>query len=303
VVSVGGVKNANGGLIRVDKTHLQTGARPIFDKEVYDYVREVSADCWNEPTTIMTFADIDLFKNLYKNQLNEYKHSNVLGLDKFACTGVIDGVTGAFMDWYAYYTIANLVVLKGEYPFHARNGCTVLEHFSDIKKGQTLILSTPFSATGNIHEDYYSIIEHCNNNKVDVLLDCAYLNISNIGDVNINEPCIKSVATSLSKVFATGMNKIGMKFDKEEIQTPVKQLNDWYYLNHFSMNLHIKLMNKFNLSFIYNKYIQQSKEVCTFFGIDTSNTLLFGLSKNDNWKEFSRDGLCNRICISKILSE
>ena len=41
--------------------------------------------------------------------------------------------------------------------------------------------------------------------------------------------CIKSIATSLSKVYATGMNKIGIKFDRHEVDTPVKQLNDWYY--------------------------------------------------------------------------
>ncbi len=285
----------------MDKTHLQTGARPIFDKEIYDFVRDVSADCWNEPTTIMAFSDIDLFKNTYITQLNEYEPSTLLGLDKFAYTGVLDGVTGAFLDWYAQYTIGNLVVLKGEYPFHKRNGCKVLEHFTDIKQGQTLILSMPFSATGNIHEDYFSIIEHCNNNKVDVLLDCAYLNISGIGDINIDTPCIKSVATSLSKVFATGMNKIGIKFDREECQTPVKQLNDWYYLNHFSMNLHIKLMDKFKLSFIYDKYIQRSREACTSFGLDRSKTLLFGLSNDNLWSEFSREGLCNRVCISKLL--
>ena len=285
----------------MDKNHLQTGARPIFDKEIYDYVREVSADCWNEPTTIMALCDVDLFKNTYKTQLNEYKHSTLLGLDKFAYTSVLDGVTGAFLDWYAQYNIENLVVLKGEYPFHKRNGCNVLEHFTDIKHGQTLILSMPFSATGNIHDDYFSIIEYCRNNKIDILLDCAYLNISGIGDIDVDASCIKSIATSLSKVYATGMNKIGIKFDREEIHTPVKQLNDWLYLNHFSMNLHLKLFNNYNLSYVYDKYLQRSIEACTSFGLDRSNTLLFGLSNDKLWSEFSREGLCNRVCISKIL--
>ena len=244
---------------------------------------------------------MDLFKNTYKTQLNNYEPATLVGLDKFAYTSVLDGVTGAFLDWYAQYTIANLVVLKGEYPFHKRNGCTVLEHFSQIKTGQTLILSMPFSATGNIHDDYFSIIEHCRNNKIDILLDCAYLNISDIGDIDVDASCIKSIATSLSKVYATGMNKIGIKFDREEMHTPVKQLNDWFYLNHFSMNLHLKLFDKFKLSYVYDKYIQRSSEACTSFGLDRSNTILFGLSNDNIWSEFSREGLCNRVCISKIL--
>ena len=133
------------------------------------------------------------------------------------------------------------------------------------------------------------------------MLDCAYLSISGIGNIDIDASCIKSIATSLSKVYATGMNKIGIKFDRHEVHTPVKQLNDWLYLNHFSMNLHLKLFDKFNLSYVYDKYLQRSIEACTSFGLDRSNTLLFGLSNDKLWSEFSREGLCNRVCISKIL--
>ena len=64
----------------------------------------------------MAICDVDLLQNIIKPQLNEYAPSKLLGLDKSAYTSVLDGVTGAFLDWYAQYNIANLAVLKGEYP-------------------------------------------------------------------------------------------------------------------------------------------------------------------------------------------
>ena len=69
---------------------------------------------------------------------------------------------------------------------HKRNGCTVLEHYTELKNWQTLILSMPLVLLVNIHEDYYSIIEYCRNNKINVLLDCAYINISGIGDIDVD---------------------------------------------------------------------------------------------------------------------
>ena len=48
-----------------------------------------------------------------------------------------------------------------------------------------------------------------------MLLDCAYKNISGIGDIDVDASGPQSIATSLSKVYATGMNKIGIKFDRQ----------------------------------------------------------------------------------------
>ena len=281
---------------------ITNGARAVFNPEIFQYTKTVSAELWNEPNNVMAFADVDDFKNNYIDMIKEYKHSKLLGLDDFKDTVVTDGVTGAFLDWYIQYGIENLVVLQGEYPFHERNGIKVVDNYTDIQKGQTLILSTPFSATGNMHNDYYSIMEWCNSNSINVLIDAAYLNISGIGEVPISQKCVKSVATSLSKVYNTGMNKIGLKLNKERTQSPYKQLNDWSYVNHHSINLHNKIMKKFNLSYIYDNYKDKQIDLCTELDILASSTVIFGVSTDDKWKEFNRSNLINRMCISKELA-
>jgi hypothetical protein len=142
----------------MDKNFKQItqGARAIFNPEIYQYVKSISAELWNEPNSVMTYTDINQFKSNYIQMMNEYKHSILLGLNNFEDTIITDGVTGAFLDWYIEYGKHNLVVLKGEYPFHERNGIKVINNYTELQQGQTLILSTPFSATGNIHSDYYS---------------------------------------------------------------------------------------------------------------------------------------------------
>ena len=276
-----------------------TGARAIFDEDIYQYVKSISSDVWNDPKNNMAFSDVNEFKKNYIGMINDYKHSKLLGLEHFKNTIVTDGVTGAFLDWYIEYGKDNLVVLKGEYPFHERNGIKVLEHFTQIEKGKTLILSLPFSATGGLHSNYFSILEWCGSNDINVLIDAAYLNISGMGEVPILHKSIKSVATSLSKVYNTGMNKIGIRFDITKPSTPASQLNEWSYINHHSVNLHSMIMKKFNLSYIYDKYKDLQIDICNDSNLRASETVIFGLSTDEKYKEFNRSGIINRICLSK----
>ena len=287
--------------MNIDLEKLDKGARPIFDEEIYNFVKSNASDCWNEPTNIMTFTDKEAFKTLYKAHISAYKHTQLVGLDKYTNSYVVDGVTGAFMDWYSIYGIDNIYVLKGEYPFHQRNGCTQVNSVYNVPENKVLILSLPFSATGNVHNDYNKIMQVCELKNITVLLDCAYLNISALGDIDINYECVQAVSTSLSKVYATGMNKIGLLFYKNSIQSPVVQLDEWHYLNHHSMVMHSELLKAFNVNYVFDKYVSRHSEVCTQLGLQKSNTLLFGVSNDAKWSNYSRGGVINRVCISKIL--
>ena len=75
---------------------ITNGARAIFNPEIFQYIKTVSAELWNEPNNVMAFADVDDFKNNYIDMIKQYKHSKLLGLDDFKDTVVTDGVTGAF---------------------------------------------------------------------------------------------------------------------------------------------------------------------------------------------------------------
>ena len=82
---------------------LIKGARAIFDNEVYQHIKDVASELWNDPDHNMTFSDVEEFKTKYVSKINEYKHSKLLGLEHFKHTMVTDGVTGSFLDWYIEY--------------------------------------------------------------------------------------------------------------------------------------------------------------------------------------------------------
>ena len=60
-------------------------------------------------------------------------------------------------------------------------------------------------------------------------------------------------------------------------------------------------MSEFSINYLWEKYRDLQKEVCSELGAVSSDTLLFGLSKDEKYKMFSRSGVINRLCITKIL--
>ena len=88
-----------------DLEKLDKGARPIVDNEIYNYVRHVASDCWNDSNIIMSISDKQEFKYQYLNQIKSYQHSHLDGIDQFKNCYVTDGVTGAFNTFSRNYLL------------------------------------------------------------------------------------------------------------------------------------------------------------------------------------------------------
>ena len=59
------------------------------------------------------------------------------------------------------------------------------------------------------------------------------------------------------------------------------------------------IMRKFDLSYIYDKYKDLQVDICNNSNLRASETVIFGLSTDEKYKEFNRSGIINRICLSK----
>ena len=134
---------------------------------------------------VMTFSDVDRFKEKYIKMISEYKHPKLLGLEHQTHNDS-DGVTGV-MDWYIQYGKENLASLKGEYPSMKGMAPSSRFRYTQIEKGKTLILSLPFSATGSTFQ-LFSILECVKDNDINVLIDAPYPNISGIGEIPFPNP-------------------------------------------------------------------------------------------------------------------
>jgi len=268
------------------------GAWSIHDHESVSAIKSMS----------YARGDKDAFVKDYKDWICAGKDFN--GIDKFVQLDFSAGTTETFHMFYVRHIKKRLRLFSGEYFYHHMMARNYFDKFAllddeDIKAGDVVAMSCPFSNTGNIPKDFYKILQQCDDNNVPVLLNLAYISISNISQLNLNYKCIQTITTSLSKVFPVENHRIGLRLERECYDDSLVAYNQNNYLNVFSVNIGHRLIKQFDNNWLYNKYESQQVETCEQLQLERSSCVIFGLDTSERYPEYKRGTEINRLCFSK----
>jgi len=247
----------------------------IRDAEIQDFIGSVGM---NVGAIVNPTAFVKRHRQWLQNN-NFY----IQGLDKFEYGHVTAGCTEAFNEVYN----EPCFVLGGEYTYHRDAGQAVQCPIDFIPSDSRLIISYPFAATGNPHMDWEGILEICRKKNIKVFVDACLAGVS-IGKLDLSHPAITHVAFSFSKAFYTGFFRCGVVYTNET-QSPASTLNKHLYVNHPSLDLHMKLMAEFSSDYIANKYRLKQIDLCKENNLEISDCVLFGLENG------------TRQCLSPVL--
>ena len=287
-----------------DKRHMPFGhAVAINDTEVLTYISNMHID-------ILSVCDdkfiSNQFLNNYKSWITSSKLNIFKGLENFKYACFANGTTEAFEKFYHKNSTRRFRCFKGEYLYHKlawRNthNWKWLEEDS-IKEQDAVIISLPFSNTGNKHIDHDSVIRQCEDLNVPVLIDCAYLGICSNIDFDLSFNCITDVTFSLSKTFPVAHARIGMRLTKHDDDDILFVTNKSDYINRISCFIGNAVINEFSPDYIPNKYRDKQIEICKKLNIQPSNTVLFGNADIDKFIDYNRGGNSNRLGLHKFLN-
>lgn len=233
---------------------------------------------------------------------------NIQGIEAYKYLAFSNGTTEVFDKFYMRHNRRRLRLWKGEYFYHqivARESYHA--HFNWIDDGvinsnDVVVVSLPFSDTGNVPKDFYEIMEKCCYKKVPVLIDMAYINISKPININLDYECIETITTSLSKVFPVETHRIGIRMNRKDIDDSLNAYtnNSTPYLNTNSINLGHELIKNYKNDYIVNKYSEMQKKYCSELDVTPSNCVIFGVDEKNKYSEYNRGGESSRLCFSKI---
>lgn len=262
-------------------------------------------------TTFETTEAID-DENLHLNFLKNYikwisttKNNYILGLENYQYACFSNGTTESFDKFYCKYNKKRFRFFKGEYLYHrlsCRNHNLNWAYIEDdqLRDNDVVIISLPFSDTGNMHEQMHSVLKICNTLEIPVLIDCAYFGVCNGISFDFSYKCIKEITFSLSKSLYSAHLRIGMRLSRVDDDDPLFVTNKIGYVNRLSAYIGNRLIENFNPDYIYNKYSDRQKEICSILKVKPSNSVLFGVGGND-WNEYNRDRHTNRLSFHKFL--
>lgn len=257
-------------------------------------------------------TDIIHDENLHINFVKKYvqwihttKNNSIIGLENYQYACFSNGTTEAFDKFYCKHNKKRFRFFKGEYLYHrlsCRNNNLNWAYIEDdtIRINDVVIISLPFSDTGNMHEQMESILQTCNIIDIPVLIDCAYFGVCSGIKFDFSHPCIKEITFSLSKSLYSAHLRIGMRLSKVDDDDPLFVTNKIGYVNRLSAHIGHQLIENFNPDYIYNEYVDRQEKICDILKVTPSNSVLFGIG-GDSWNEYNRDRNTNRLSFHKFL--
>ena len=261
--------------------------------------------------SVLNLSGLDLTTNCteefcskYKKWILSSKLNSINGLDRFPFMCYSNGTTEAFDKFYVKNRTRRFRCFRGEYVYHRltwRNSwpdwCWLDDECLDAN--DAVVVSLPFSDTGNAHRLHEALLDKCDELGIPVLVDCAYFGICEGLNFNFNHKCITDITFSLSKVFPVAHARIGMRFTRIDDDDPLFVVNKIGYTNRLGPQIGLQLINKFSPDYIYIKYRDRQLEICKDLNVTPSRTVLFGIG-GEQWAEYNRGTATNRLSFNKV---
>ena len=281
------------------------GASYVFDPNTINNVSKL-INPGNVESYINNLQIHQTFVTNYRAWIGSSTKNNFKNLDKFPIAAFSQGTTEAFDKFYLKNCNRRFRCFRGEYMYHAaswRNYFPTWRYLEDDEVGEhdAVVISMPFSDTGNIHSETYKILDACTKLNVPVLIDCAFFGICRDIEFDFDVPCITDVVFSLSKTFPVSHIRIGMRLTKTDDDDSLLVYHKTNYVNRLGAWLGNELITQYSPDWNVNKWQEQQESFCKQLSVEPSKTVIFGLGK-DQWMQYNRGTSTNRLCFANYLN-
>lgn len=264
----------------------------------------------NDVLSLKRKCDVqDEFVDVYTKWIHSSKYNKLHGLDSLPNRYISLGVTQGIEDFLFYALKQNLRlrVFRGEYAYSREianidwsNEC--INEGIPLAKGDCVVISTPFSATGNTHSDWDSLLDTCDELDIPVFVDCAFYGTCYGVEVDFNRKCIDTVAFSPTKGLNTGYFRTGMIFTKRSgSDCYLSTLMHHHHGIHLSTCMAMDLMKHYTPDTIVDEYKDLQEQACKHYDLTPTNTVHLATTMDSDWDHFTRDGLINRVCLRNAI--
>lgn len=251
------------------------------------------------------------FLKSYKHWIANSRTNDITGIDDFQFIDFSAGTTESFDKFYIRYAKKRIVTFRGEYLYHKKALVSSaipyqeIENVFDLKQGDALIISQPFADTGKEHYSFKNgLLDHCLENQIPVLLDCAYFGICQGINLHIDHPAVEQAVFSLSKTFPVNLLRVGIRFSKKSLEDGLTAYNLSHYVNKLGASVGKEILKTLDSDQTFTSYRSRQLEICDKFQLEPSDTVIFGIDFNNKYPQYNRGSLdSNRICFSKFLKD
>ena len=227
-------------------------------------IDETPAESWSEQdihnkTEISDFGNMQYlelkktFEKLFVDKLVAYPLSHLTGIELFKDVQTVIGCTQYIDNLYQSHP-SNFFVFENEFVYHKNLGHNNQIAPQDIPDNGHLLLSVPQAHSCHVPDLLKTVIEIAEKRHCSLHLDMAWWPISKGLSVDLSSPCIKTVATSLSKPFSLSKNRIGIRLSKEHIHDAVSIQNNRNIVPRALLEIGLNYLQQHDLDYMWKEY-------------------------------------------------
>ena len=248
----------------------------------------------------------DRFCGLFRQWIGNSQYNLFRNLEDFPVACYSNGTSESFDKFYMKNHNRRFRCFRGEYMYHAATWKLIAPDWCYLDQGKlaandAVVVSMPFADTGNVHPDMDHLLASCQRLGVPVLIDCAFFGTCHDIEFDFSCAAITDVVFSLSKSFPVSHARIGMRLTRIDDDDSLLIHHKTAYVNRLGAAIGISMMNLFSADYNYLTWKPSQKIICDRLGIETSNTVLFGVDAESRYRQYNRGNSTNRLCISKYL--
>lgn len=280
--------------VRTKSEYLLQGSRAINDEELVECLHNTFDK--NLRLDSIDGRHLSKFTDEFSSWLNS-SSGKIIGLEHYR-PDFSAGTTQSFDSFYYRHRDKKFRCFVGEYFYHLKvwestnTNWSFVDSQRPLQTGDALVLSLPFCDTGSLFDNYEQLLQECSEKNIPVLIDCCYYVLCGDTTINVDFPCIDTVAFSLSKAFHVANMRIGVRYTRPDIFDGQKLHHSINYNNSLSAYVGHEVIKNFSPDYLYNKYRMMQLDFCSLTGLAASGSVLFALGDN-TWDKYSRRNLLN----------
>jgi hypothetical protein len=282
------------------------GASCVIDPTMDQVVKQTIISCAGD----YCFNDLDIqnkFVEKYFSWIQNSKNNSFKNLDKFAVLSYSNGTTEGFDKFYINNNRCRFRIFRGEYMYHGatwKSSHPDWKYIEDepLRPNDAVIVSAPFSDTGNIHPRMSDMLDQCHKLSIPVLVDCAFVGICGNIEFDFDHPAITDITFSLSKTFPVANLRIGMRCRRQDNDDGILIHQKTNYTNRLGSAVGLSLIEKYSVDHNFETWRSRQLQFCKELNVEPSDSVIFGLGDH-NWSKYNRGTTSNRLCFSRWFAQ
>lgn len=279
--------------------------QPLLDPIIQQTIIDVFHRIQNDNVNLSKWNN-NFYFDAFRNWISSSQHNKFSGINSFSHEAYSHGTTESIQSFIHRHGFSKRIRFsRAEFTAskivcnHASLNWKFLED-DKLSKKDALIMSLPFSGTGNVYDNLDDILNSCDALEIPVLIDASYFGISHSIKIDLSRSCITDLVFSLSKPFSTQL-RLGYRLTKNHFDDIVQSSSDIKIYNRYAAFVGIELLKSFDHDWLIKKYRPIQEKICNHHDLEPSLTFTLA-SDRQRRKEFFRQNYY-RVCITDELHQ